>query len=882
MSYSANQYNNATPLSSSTQLISGTTPVDAKYFLLHDNTLDGSYLVVPPEVGLWGAELSDSGGNLPSAYVLTVEENTRINAILIVGSKYTYPVDFVVTLYNGNAVLETINVVGNTEIQRIIPLSDYMDVTRYTVSVTKISSANNVVRLYSISYPVRVVNSDTLLISSAEQSGLSEHTRRASQDTLRIKTNVSDNVIKYKRSADTLRFRAYDTSNLINIHTVMKSPFRQIFGKVQITYTDPMLESETTIEADEAYNSNKNQVLEGTSNDNVLYFNLYSNDLSGNFVVSGENSPVGWTSADVSDGNGAFAVPQHISISMEPRPLVSLEINFDGRYGSIVDSFTVMLTSVNQEVHSYSYIGNVAQKFIFNEGAFTDIVGIDIAITKVSRPYSPAIILSIPLLSTVLYKGYEDVSEIMSIDLLEELTYQDDVEALGGMSANEVTIAVDNTNKDFLFSRLAEEPRFYTNKEGYLFFEGPDDVDFSLDAGYLYCTYPDNKYDFFIIGDEVVINEIGSANVVSAKRNIFSRQFKRNRKVEPFLGAEITPGNIEWYPLGTFWSYKWDAQLRSFATTVVAFDTLGLLNTTSYSKHHVQKNKSIGQLIEYVLNDAKEQLNFIEYYISSVLYDVVIPYAWFPHDSHAAALRKICECYPMHIYCDRKGRICAAPQKLHVDYAYDTWSDSTNVIDKTYSSLYTTLPNIAVVHVHIPVEVANSNLVSDKQSFVVSDRTTRTLTFSMPYLSDISVSVDCDSTVSYTYEVYSWGAEFVFTGSGTVRAIECTGTGLDISNESIVSRQDDYSIKVDGAITRDIRSEFIQTESHATYLVDRLFSLSENDKYDVEVQYRGDIALTINDPVILVDGIAPDNRYNIKRHQLSWNGSLTGTANLNT
>ena len=75
-------------------------------------------------------------------------------------------------------------------------------------------------------------------------------------------------------------------------------------------------------------------------------------------------------------------------------------------------------------------------------------------------------------------------------------------------------------------------------------------------------------------------------------------------------------------------------------------------------------------------------LDFIEYDIDPSLYDIVIPYAWFEAGSHAAALRKISMCYPMHIYCDRAGRICARPQKLHLDYYYDTWKDSTNVIEK--------------------------------------------------------------------------------------------------------------------------------------------------------------------------------------------------------
>ena len=134
----------------------------------------------------------------------------------------------------------------------------------------------------------------------------------------------------------------------------------------------------------------------------------------------------------------------------------------------------------------------------------------------------------------------------------------------------------------------------------------------------------------------------------------------------------------------------------------------------------------------------------------------------------------------------------------------------------------------------------------------------------------------------YTYEVYSWCISIVFTGSGTVRSIACSGNVVDISSSSVVTQRDDMSVYVNGAVTRDISSDFIQTRELAATILERVFSLSENDKYDANVEYRGDIALTINDPIRLLDGIAPDNRYNIKRHKLFWNGALSGSADLNT
>ena len=209
-------------------------------------------------------------------------------------------------------------------------------------------------------------------------------------------------------------------------------------------------------------------------------------------------------------------------------------------------------------------------------------------------------------------------------------------------------------------------------------------------------------------------------------------------------------------------------------------------------------------------------------------------------------------------------------------------SDSTNVIDKKYSSLHAVLPNLVNVKVVNVALKYEESLVTDSVVFDVAAVPSMTLNFNSPYVSDIDVLVDCDSGVQYTYTVYSWGIELTFTGTGSVYSIKCVGTALDTSNTSTITRRDNDSIMTNGIVTRDISSDFIQESSLAVYLLNRIFELSADDKYDVEVTYRGDIALTINDPILLLDGIAPSNKYNIRRHQLTWDGSLTGVADLNT
>lgn len=823
MSYNANQYNHATPLSSATGLTSIEPHVaDVKYFTLHDNALDGSYVPISGDVGLWGDALSDSNGVLPVPFVVTITESLSVSTLRITGSQQSYPVDFTVQFYNGATLLYTITEVGHNSADYMRHLDKTYDVTSYTITVTKISRANAVARLYNVSNPVHMRRIDNLHVFAMEERKIfaTDWSSLKRTDHVVLKCRESSHIRNtIDRTYDTLSFKPADVLGITNVHTRMKDPSRRIYGKVYVTYTDPMLDNEINVESNmSAYNDSPVQVTDGVTTSDGLHFTLYDNDLSGKYKVMSEASQVGWVSGAVSDAYGNFAEAPYVRINFSARPVRPLAIHFDDSHGCVAEDFTVTFVKENDVPTVKSIAGNTSAHVQVIDEILADVISVTVTVTKVTKPYMPVAILDIPVLSVFLYTGYQDESKLMSIDLLEELTYDDDIEALGGMSANEVTVVIDNSDRSF-----------YLNSN-----------------------------------------------------SVISQQLKRNRKIEPWLGVEVVPGQIEWYKQGTFWSYRWNVPVKGLTATVVGFDTIGLLGTTDFTHHQTLVDKSLGELIEYVLTDAKSMLSFLSWRIDEALYDVVIPYAWFANGSHAAALRKISQSYPMHIYCDKEGTICAAPQKLRLDHYNDVWSDSTNVIHKDYNSLYTTVPNSVTVNVKIPHEEANSTLITDNLIFDVADVPTRTLNFSKPYLSNLVVTVDADETVTYDYEVYSWGIEITFSGSGQVRAISCTGTALDISNTSVITRKDAASIRINGAVTRDVSADFIQTASLATLIINRLFELAEYDKYDANVTYRGDIALSINDPILLLDGIAPDTRYNIRRHKLLWNGALSGTADLNT
>lgn len=823
MPYEANQYNYATPLSSATDFNnSASAVVDRKYFTLHGNVLDGTYFPISGDVGLWGATLSDNDGYLDEPFTVVIEDVRSVRALSITGSEYNYPVDFTVSLFNGSETLHTVTITGNTSKTRAIYFPTVLDVTRYSISISRISASNAVAVLHTV-YPTdHIANTDSTVLATTERTTLTINTTSWLQhnDSAAIRCVEASHIVNViDRTVDRVAVAAAPHSEIINVHTKMKEPSRRIYGKVYITYADPMLDSETAVSTNmEAYNSNKEQTIDGVYAADTSLFTLYDNALDGSFKVMTALSQVGWVSGGVSDEYGYFSEAPYLRIDFSARVVLPLTVHFDDSRGCVAEEFTVEFVQNDGTSVVETVTGNTSAIVHVNNDTIL-AKAVIISVLKVTKPNFPVVILEVPVTSTILYRGYQDVSDLVSIDILEELTYDDEIEALGGVSANEATIVLDNSNGDFYFNN---------------------------------------------------------------DKSAISKMLRRNRKIEPWLGVEIKPGEIEWYKQGTYWSYRWNVPVGNLTATVLGFDTIGLLGSTTFEEHHMYVDKSLGELIDIVLTDAKKQLSFIAWKVDAALYDIVVPFAWFEPSNHAAALRKISQSYPMHIYCDKDGNICAAPQKLHLEYFYDTWSDSTNVMSKQYNSLYTALPNVVNVTVCIPHESTGAELVNDTLPFNVASVTTRKLKFNKPYISDIVVTMDKDSTVNYSYAVYSWGIEFTFGGTGNVRSIKCVGTALDVSNTAVLTQRDDDSIRLNGAIPRDVQSDFIQTSTIAQLILDRIFSLSATDKYDVSVTYRGDIALSINDPIILLDGIAPDNRYNLRRNQLFWNGTLTGTADLNT
>lgn len=763
MSVVVNQRNRAVSQAAIDAIASARRYAPSNLFALPggNNVLSGAYATFTSltDSGWWGNVLSNADGLLPTPAIMTVTKRISAYEFQLRGYPNNFPVDFVLVLYRNGIAQYSKAVSDNTIADLHLVLDKAYDIDSYTLTITRISKAHDVLKVVTASFD----------------------------------------------------------SSLTNL---MKEPGRRIRGKVEVMYSNAL---QTAAELDNnvpesgviinegAHGSSGESLTDTITAAPIRFFKLYDNVLDGSCKVIGETSAVGWWPKTLPTGV-TYATPQVLSLRFSTRNIYGLSIHGDATSGDYPVDYSVDLYSAGSKVQTLA-VSHATGPVVSFADTFYDIDGLDITVTTVSRPNKPAVITEVSIVTSIVY----DADKLVSIDLLEELSYEDAIEKLGGVSANELTVVFSNEDKSFYFNN-----------------------DKSPVAGYL----------------------------------------KKNRRVRAWFGVDI-PGSTEtiWSPLGTYWTHDWDIPVGSLTAKTVAFDTIGLLGTRKYYDHQVYRNKSVGWLIDTVLNSAKAQIRFLDWRVEDELYDLIIPVAWFNYGSYAAALNRIASCDFINIYCDRDGRIIATRRLSGVLSPDDVWSDATNIINTRYPTLNTALPNYIDVKVSRVVSTSQ-DVLEIVDSYAVSAGDVRLFNFSSP--AETIENLVINTTATYSYEVFSWGLRITFLSDGVLQGISVKAKALTVDTPTSVHKQDVDAIEEDGIVPCEISSDFIQSVEHATAITNYLYDKLAVSVYDVEVNYRGDISVSLNSKISLPEGIAPNNLYVIKRHELHWNGALSGSAKLST
>ena len=374
-----------------------------------------------------------------------------------------------------------------------------------------------------------------------------------------------------------------------------------------------------------------------------------------------------------------------------------------------------------------------------------------------------------------------------------------------------------------------------------------------------------------------------------------------NRRIRAWLGADVN-GQTEWVPLGMFWSTEWDSSTEAPEAVVRARDRLERLRTTTYRTSVVMPNATAAQVAQAILLDAG--LASEHWVIEPEMSDIVIPWAWFPPMSHRDALRLLAEVAMAVVYCDRDGRIRIGPLRLptpaeetHAWFVQGAAFPAEATITRDYYGIgpddyfrwaapaRRNVANEVIVATRImqpaaaPVEVYRS---TSPITVPTGQTVTVTVQYQQPPVMSAVASLDNPpSGVSITgARYYAWGAEVDIANVSGVEAqvtLVVTGTPFQTAVEEVVLR-DTFSQQRLGRLVLEVsNNHLIQTRARALTIADAALLMARDTGRDIELEWRGNPALELGDPVIVVTDAARNRRshYLIVRQELEWAGYLS-------
>lgn len=339
------------------------------------------------------------------------------------------------------------------------------------------------------------------------------------------------------------------------------------------------------------------------------------------------------------------------------------------------------------------------------------------------------------------------------------------------------------------------------------------------------------------------------------------------------LYRETRPLYDEWVPLGTYWSGDWDSQ--DLEAMVRGRDRIELLRRTTYEPGPLKQNVSLYELAQDVL--AHAEMPPETYWLDPGLQDIVVPWGWVPSGSHRDALRVIAEAGMARVYCDRDGilrikQVTAPTGGPVLEITKDDYFpparnpvSSGLVANRVVVTTQPLVPAASLEEVYrASVEVPAGQVITMKVEYE-----------KRPVI-DAAASLESPPAgVSIIEASYgATGAEVQIRNTGASMAsvtLAITGRPLSVEGGEQVVEEDDLSIRELGLIVHEVPTNpLVQTSEHARAVAQAILARSAQQRRDVELEWRGNPALEVDD-VVSVDGMQAQ----VVRQELSWAGALS-------
>jgi len=607
-------------------------------------------------------------------------------------------------------------------------------------------------------------------------------------------------------------------------HQVMQANKRRVLAKATIDYTDPFLDQSVTIEPNEAARiSYPFQTADGILKPAAKFASLDGSwKLNADYKLAPDPSEarivqMGWWGGQLSDENYLFVVPY---------PLLTVEF-----FNRPIDSLRVVGDNkrgeypVNFEIVLYDKTDTVlyTETVTGNDGVvwskplIEPVPDVVKMTLEISRWSHEGRQVKILEFFTSLRELYE-TDDIVSIRLIEERELSHGSLPVGNISSNEI------------------ELRLYNH---------------------------DRKFD------------VGNTS------SPLYELLRANRKIALFLGTEIGEDQMEYVPLGVFWSGNWKVPEDGLYAHTLGRDRLELLRQSTYNISQVVEDETLYDLAEAVLVSANLMPD--EYWIDPELEQFVVPYAYFEPQTHREALRKIAEACVGQVYCDREGTIRVEGPSYFIQgtpLPYDIgpddyftkdnpakWEEIANYIEvetlplvrDTSGEVYRSNDLIeadeeiviTVQYNHVPCMDAAANLVDVTGSVIITD--------AKYYAGGAEVTVSCVNKSSFRLKI--------------------DATPLKVQNKEMIVAQDKNSVKENGLIRFTFPGNpLVQTQQIARRIAETILFIYKDPRRGIEMDWRGNPAIELGDVITAPDyqagGEDVKGYFIVTRQEIEYTGTL--------
>lgn len=807
-------------------LYEGDLAATRKDFKLYKNKLDGSFIVIDPAGprGWTSASYSGIDGKFTQPPSISIVYST-VTLLPGLGIDFdainqVYPSNIEVNYYQGTTLLGTDNF-SNASSSFSFSNTAGLYVDKITIVFLETALPNSPIYINRIGIADSEQYTDTGIIFSSMEE-LIEDIYRFS-DSEYISSTENEHLTVYAPGIHTDYIYSAYTDSIENIHTAMNKDERQVFGKVTITYTEAFSDDslEMSVDTGTAHSTDLLELTDDIEYKPYKWFSLHDNKLDGSYKLmpsfNNKNYSVGWWGKIFSNSEGMFDNPTTITITFTPRTISSLSLFGTAAFDNYPVDFKINVYRDTDLIYEEEVINNTEVNWFKRiEPKLVGVTRYTVTITRISKANDTIKLTS--LYTAIRETYYNDA--ISSIGLLEEVGYSTGSLPIGNISANEIDIVLDNSDRRFDLN----------NTESALY-------------GYV----------------------------------------KRNRKVQAWLGAEVA-GEIEWAPIGTFWTTQWDIPRNQLYASLVARDRLELLRLTDFTKSPIYIDNTLYDLFEIVLRDAGVADG--GYRIDESLKSIIIPYAWFDNVSHREALQRLAGCAIIQVYCDKRDVI-------NVHWSLDTSANYTAVFDddtNIFSSSYPLAVAEQINYIEVTYRQYNESNVTELFKGYFDDyfapNSTKTISVSFSKKPVVSI-LDIDLSSSYlqlvSYDLYSYGIDLHISNPSTTLVagvnIVIMGTALEATGERTAVTQDSVAIREDGKIQQQVSHDFIQSQLYAQSLSEDLLEIFKESRYDVTMENRGNVAVELGDKVLVNDAIQNvTTEYAVTRQSIQWDGTLSATT----